>query len=549
MSPINRREMLGLMAAATAAGAPPKDVDARIVAHHDENVAAAIAAQNTDRASFGYGGLLSATGLYHAGAAAGLIESCMAAYLHPQSRFHGNTLLVDRIKLAAQFLERVQHPDGCIDLLETNFDSTPDTGFVMHPMCTAVCLAQRNRHDELVGILAPFVRKAAGALAVGGIHTPNHRWVVSSALAQANEIFPDPRYVRRIDQWLAEGIDIDDDGQYTERSTSVYNTVCDRALVVLAVKLRRPELLDPVRKNLRAMMYLLHANYEVVTEISRRQDRDQRASMSGYWFPLRYLAAMDQEGRFLEIADRFTPANASLPALMEYPEINGPLPAFAAPPSDFEKELRGLGVVRYRRGETSATILNDDATFFTLRSGAAVIESVRFATAFFGKGQLVSQNYSKSGADWILEQSLEAPYYQPLDPPQRVTPGTWASLRSERRTSQICYLRQRCAISETRSGFKLRIQANGTDGAPAAIEIHLRDGGELAGCEQTAQGVWFLTNGFATYSAGGRHIRFGPALHEHRYAQIRGALPKQPGASVYLTGFTPFDHSIEFECG
>lgn len=67
----------------------------------------------------------------------------------------------------------------------------------------------------------------------------------------------------------------------------------------LATKLNRPELLDPVRQNLHALPYLLHADGEVVTEISRRQDQFTRGTINGYWFPLTYMALKDQDGQLI----------------------------------------------------------------------------------------------------------------------------------------------------------------------------------------------------------------------------------------------------------
>ena len=44
-------------------------------------------------------------------------------------------------------------------------------------------------------------------LITGGIHTPNHRWVVSCALTKLYELWPDQRYMDRANQWLRENID------------------------------------------------------------------------------------------------------------------------------------------------------------------------------------------------------------------------------------------------------------------------------------------------------------------------------------------------------
>jgi hypothetical protein len=46
------------------------------------------------------------------------------------------------------------------------------------------------------------------------------------------------------------------------------------------------------------------------------------------------------------------------------------------------------------------------------------------------------------------------------------------------------------------------------------------------------------------YVLGPDTIEFGPGKADHRYTQVRGALPKGEGSSVYLTGTTPFNFTL-----
>ena len=52
------------------------------------------------------GGLAEAAGLYMPGSAGGLIEQFTTAFVWPESKYRGNHSLIDRIALAAQFLDR-----------------------------------------------------------------------------------------------------------------------------------------------------------------------------------------------------------------------------------------------------------------------------------------------------------------------------------------------------------------------------------------------------------------------------------------------------------
>ena len=128
---------------------------------------------------------------------------------------------------ALKALLKLQHEDGTIDLVDTNFHSTPDTAFMVKRMAQSYMFLKNSGTPGLEPVLAmmeTFLKNAGKALVVGGIHTPNHRWVLSAALTKLNELFPNPQYLQRIDQWLAEHIDLDPDGQYTEKSTYVHST-------------------------------------------------------------------------------------------------------------------------------------------------------------------------------------------------------------------------------------------------------------------------------------------------------------------------------------
>jgi hypothetical protein len=544
--------VLGAAGASLTARAQAPSVERGTVERNDAGVEKLLRMQVTDTASQWCGSVPDEFDLHSAGSAGGLIDVMTASLECPQSKFHGDRTLAQRIGLAAAFLQRSQSAEGFIDLLSTNFNSPPDTGFVVHNAATAAAIANRYGDREVVRLLRPFLVKAADGMSVGGIHTPNHRWVVAAALAQVNGVFPNPAYVRRIDQWLAEGIDIDEDGQYTERSTVTYNTVVNRALVVMAAKLGRQELLDPVRANLQAMLHLLHPDGEVVTEVSRRQDQFGRGTMAGYWFSVLYLAMHDRDTRMAGLARMIGRERVPLSALLEYPELAGPLPEAGTLPDNYEKLLPAIGLARIRRGGYDATVvLSGNSRFLSLRGSGAVVQAVRFATSFFGKGQFEPHSGAKEGTGYSLRQSLDAPYYQPLDPPQRVTPANWAALRPHRRVSQVCRLEQTAFVEETHGGFAVRIESRGTPGVPLAVEISLREGGALEGCRPAPRQpeAWILDKGFATYRVNGGAIRFGPGAAPHLETQLRGAESKLPGTSVYITGYTPFAHTIRFALG
>ncbi len=485
-----------------------------------------------------------------------LISVAGSAYASEFSKYYLSSVLIQPIERAAACLVNIQHDDGTIDLHSTNFHSTPDTAFIVTDLCPLfICLKQLNR-AELKGTLNSleiFLSRAGEALAVGGIHTANHRWVVCSALAWLHHLFPSQKYVDRIDEWLDEGIDIDPDGQYIEKSVGTYSPIVNTMFITIGRLLNRHKLQDVARKNLEMTLYYIQPGGEVVTDASGRQDSAHTAYVNGYYYGYRYMAITDNNAEFAAVCkliENEMPEKITrfLPYLMEDPVFERTLINPAELPFSYFKRFIHSGIFRIRRGLTDITIIERNPTFFSYRKGNAVLQSMRLAASFFGsRGQFISENCVVDEGKIILSKSKTHGYMQPIPKENRNGDVIWIS-RELREISEAQTLNYQVIIAESNGKVSIDIIIDCTDHVPVSLEMSFRPGDKLEGVvpDNNMEDSYFLESGIGQYSVGDDVINFGPGTNSHKWAQMRGMLPKQEGHSVYITGYTPFKQTLMF---
>lgn len=563
----------------TQAAPAPEAVVAALVRQNDEQVAAWLTALPPRAGSPREAGRLLKMGA--------------AAYTHPQSRFFQAAPLGALIERLIAALQSRQNRDGSFDaeFAAGNPQSPPDGAFVVRHLALAQALlragnqtAMRAARERLDAVL----ERSALSLRTGGVHTPNHRWVICSALSFLQVLQPADANVARIDEWLGEGIDQDPDGQFSERS-SIYSAVTSEALLDLAVNLRRPALLEPVRRNLEHTLLLADADGELEVVASRRQDQQGREPrrLYAYYLPLRYLAVTQSNAGFASAvqrmeSDELTRLTEQLPEWMVWAELRRPLPAPKAPDESFAAFFPHSGLARIRRGPISASVfggsdwaqvrdissgLATNPTFFRFRKGAAVLDSVRLTNGFFNLGYFRSEGVEvlPNEAGYRLWQTQRAAYYQPLPPEHRRADGQYALANDGRFYSKMDFphrprdereLRTEILIKERpeKSGeFDLEFTIAGPDGIGVILELAFRPGGTLRGAEPRPgeTDTYFLKSGPGAYQVGQDTIEFGPgssgptrvSMAGEVYSWLNGQLRTEP-VRVYVTGVTPFKHTL-----
>ncbi len=518
-----------------------------------------------------------------------------SALINPDSSLYRDETLLTRIELAIRYLLGAQHEDGTISPPWTNMHSPPDTAFVVGGLAQVheLLAAEAQQWPPLqvaTRLLRQFLERTIPAMLSGGCHTPNHRWIITSALGFLYRLTGREELKARAMHWLAEGMDCTEDGEWTERSNGIYNAVSDIALIYAAEQLDMPELLEPVRRNLRMMAYLVHPDGEVVTDYSGRQDFGVKHTLAGYFLATRWMANLDQDPLFAAMSELAAdllnhpeglPSNTLLgllrsPQLRELTVEPSPLPATyrvtinGSFPRErylsgmeqaghggriFHSRLHpefGAPVARIRDGATSATVMTEVSSFFALRHGAARLLAVQVASSF-EPGFVKMQRLEDLGQGYTLEATEKKGYYGPvaqesLPASSSDTVSPWYLFPHQlRETTHEQSHQVKVSLTETETGWRVRVSCDKADVLLTQLSFVFASEGTLSGdhLEAAGQATTFWTGGTARYTAGEDWIELEGGARQH-LAQALNNVSYPPSCQTLLVNLlTPYDHTFE----
>ncbi|TCU82131.1 hypothetical protein EDF48_11325 [Curtobacterium sp. PhB191] len=464
-----------------------------------------------------------------------------------------------------------------------NVLSPPDSAFTVNDVCDALeLLAPYRASVPAAAVLADdldrIVHRATPALLTGGVHTPNHRWEVSAALARIHRLHPAPELVERIEEWLAEGADIDADGLWSERSPNYAAAVSCPSFLVLASVLDRPELLDPVRRSLDATLALLLPDDTVETVQSRRQDQSQAFGIGAFAPLLWHLAVLDDRADLAAVAARAAVAETWQPGAvaaraMTDPLLARPLPV-GAPLEPAVHSFADARLVHVREQDRSVVLfagsdvpsqghvrsgLANSPTFLRVFAGSVVLSDVRLSREFFGLGPFRPTSLESLGdGRYRLVETVSAGYHQPLPAAARRTDGAYtlgdegrfsASMSFGARAADTVSLTTTVDVTTTPDAVSLDVTTEAAD-VPWSLQLTFRGGGTFTGVStDAATGETVLADGTGTYRVGDDAVSFGagngsgptqPAFYApgQDYAFL-GGTDRPDGEHVHVTGRSP----------
>ena len=495
-----------------------------------------------------------------------VLTTAVAVYLNRSSIYYHDSELFHAISCGLDFVAVCQREDGSFDFPSCNFKSAPDTAFCFKRLIAAYRLLLKYDTDSKAGELQDkyfsILCKALEAIKNGGFHTPNHRWAICAALMQgANLLAEKPaakEYLAKANEYLAEGIDGDEDGQYAERSTGGYNAVVNNAMISMYEESKEEKYLGYAERNLHMMLTFIDPDDTIFTQNSTRQDQGKTEYMDKYFYQYLYMTCLRFQPVFDAAAHKIIKDNAErgdeAPDCLHILMLNDAMLGYRFLGYGFLDSYRRLypksGVLRVKTPKFGYTLQKNNSNFLFLKAGETLIY-VKIGESYCSVRNFVPQTLEPGEQEYTMASTVQSWYYLPF----RNYNGTsdwWEMDHSKRELLHNSEVGITVTVTELEDGLQLRIKAEGLDRLPLRLNICVPSGSILENEHfylQAEKGSgMILRDGYINLTHKNNRILIGPGYGTHEFpGHYSGEDRNDMGYTIYFNDYTPYEKTINFK--
>ena len=514
-----------------------------------------------------YGGYKDSNGLAEQNSTLGQMMHCTAAYFCPDSKYHRDSSVMKLIKGFIQFYFNTVRENGTGDCLISDF-FTPNSFEGINVARTYRIFeryAESDEEKEVMASIYKLMEILGEGLLNGGHRTPNHRWMMAASAANIYNITGKNELKELAENYLREGIDIDEYGEFTERSPGMYNEVNDNAMFELAREMKRDDIYDVLKANMDLLFKYIEPDGTVFTQNSARKDKGENDPGMAF-YPTRsfyiYLqgAWVMQDGRYAafahKIMDETIKYGRAVPDVlwtyMYYEGLKDFEPELVPLENNYEMYNPTSSIYRKVEDDFSVSVIGNNANFLFMQKGDLKVYA-RLCASFFMLAQFKPEKLVRKGDQLILTFSAEDKYWKAFD--EKPPTSVWKEMdHSIRKTCNPQKLTITATIEINGKNIDMNIRTEGTDRVPFKAEFVVTSGSEITGEFFTVNGLpgQYIQphQGMVKVKYRKDTIEIGPAFKQHTYTtNMRGSVPKSnKGFTIYFTDYTNLDRNISIRC-
>ncbi len=538
----------------------------KLVHDTEERVVRAMRNQETKPISPYYGGFYDVNRMVQAKIAIYQVLPEIECFLNEDTKYYKNEKVYSSLMLGLDYIRSCQHENGLFDYVTCNFNSAPDTAFCILeflPVIDFLLLKKKKtkEEEEILRRCNEIVHDGIYGMLEGGFHTPNHRWAIAGLLSKGFSLYKDETLKNAAFEYLREGIDCNEDGEYAEKSAGNYNRVNNDAMIMLSEALGDDQYDKNVVKNLNLMLQYWEPDWSVFTANSTRFDKDRLCYPEGYYLEYMKMGLKYKNDEFLSMCNKIVELccdkGLMMPDILIWfmlrPEFRAVLIKETYELKDFKRYCSWSGIYRAHTGNYSYTIMNGKSNFLYFHDGTIKL-ALKVAGSFCEHRAFISDEM-KVNEDGVihLHQTMHGWYY--LTFPKDKLPNTsdwWQMENTTKRPKKMgpdvdidVY------IKEVKGGLDVRVRIRGITGAPFRIEIAFTGidymQNEHLAMPVCGNEVLVVKDGFIESYNNQDSITVGPCFGEHRFTEGKeDSEAKTSGAAtVYLTDYTEFDRTVQ----